>query len=117
MTMSSDQNAELVLRARQALDQQVADLDEDVGLRLATARRKAVAEMDRPAVLIRNPWVPVAAAATLMLAVGIWSMRTAPPALPVYKGEDAQMAAQNMELLSEMEFVAWLVEEEELNAG
>ena len=51
-----------------------------------------------------------------MLAVGIWPVRTTIPEIPVYSGEDAQLAAQNIDLLSDMEFVAWLVLEKEPNA-
>ena len=132
MIMSSDQDAKLISLAKQALDEDVSELGEDIHLRLAAARRAAVAEMDRPVLFLKGPWLttaPAAAgmpatamaatamAASLVLAVGIWSMRSTVPELPVYGGEDAQLAAQNMDLLSDMEFVAWLVLEEEPNAG
>ncbi len=103
------------------LDEEVSALAEDVHLRLAAARRAAVAEMDRPHPFFNIQWlttslVATSLAAILMLAVGIWPVSTTIPEIPVYSGEDAQLAAQNIDLLSDMEFVAWLVLEEEPNA-
>ena len=98
------------------LDEEVSALAEDVHLRLAAARRAAVAEMDRPHPFFNIQWLTTSLAAILMLAVGIWPVSTTIPEIPVYSGEDAQLAAQNIDLLSDMEFVAWLVLEEEPNA-
>ena len=113
--MSTDQEENLVSLAKQVLDEQV--LDADISERLSMARRAAVAEMDRPSLSLQNRWLQGAVAATLVVSVGLWSLRTPLPVLPIYNGEDAQMAAENMDLLADMEFVAWLAEEEEMNAG
>ncbi len=115
---SSDESSEeLVTRVTAALDHQASGLGEDIHLRLAAARRAAVAEMDRPTPRILSPWVPAAAVATTVLTVGLMSFSLSPPELPLYSGDEAQLAAENLELLSDMEFIAWMLETGELNAG
>ncbi|HET6471519.1 MAG TPA: hypothetical protein VFG38_06730 [Pseudomonadales bacterium] len=93
-----------VAQVRDVLDR-VAPPDE-VRTRLAAARRRAVASLDR--VVPRAParWVPVGALATTMLAVflSVAVQRPAPPAIDVQ-----QLAAvEDMDLLMDLEFVAWL---------
>jgi len=115
MNTESDRHA--IELATTALNEQVAELSEDVQARLSAARRAAVSELDRQAPVVLSPWIPTVAVATTLLAVGLLSFHFATPELPLYNGEEAQLAAQNMELLTDMEFVAWLVEEDESNAG
>jgi hypothetical protein len=52
--------------------------------------------------------MPVAALATTVLAVGIAVLESDPGALPVVEDEVAFAAAQEVEILDDLEFLAWL---------
>jgi hypothetical protein len=97
--------------ARSLLDAGDASLDSEVGRRLAAARRAAVAALTATPVAHAARWIPASAAAGTLLAVALfaWSVRI--PALPYYDDEQAALAAQELELLDEIEFVAWMAAE------
>lgn len=87
---------------------------EATAARLHQARQQAIAalEVDRLGWLPR-PWVPTLAyAATLMFAVGVWYQTLLPP-LPSLDDPREAAAAQEFELLDDLEFVAWM--EAEMN--
>ncbi len=114
-TMSTEDDRTLIDRVVAALEDQ--ETGENARQRLALARRTAVEHLHVPVTGWFGDWLPVASLATVMVMVGFLYYQVPPPEIPVYPGEDAQMAAQNMELLEDMEFIAWLVEEEAINAG
>jgi len=101
-----------VARVRGALDAGDAALDGRVRAQLAAARRAAVNELDmrRPSDIGR--WIPASAAACMLIAVGMftWSVRL--PTLPVYDDAEAAEVAQDLDLLDDIEFVAWMVEQD-----
>ena len=92
-----------VARVRDALDRSgVAD---DVRARLTAARRRAVASLDAPPKAPAR-WLPVGALATTLLAVflGVAVQRPSPPLV-----DEQQLATvEDMDLLMDLEFVAWL---------
>lgn len=117
---SSERGEEaFVERAKALLEQSEAALAPEVGARLAQMRRRAVAASEtRGMHFVLQPLVPAGAmAATLSAVVAFWLLATAP--LPsIYEDESQQLAAEDMELLEDLEFVAWMVVEEgELDAG
>ncbi len=109
--------------ARNALDASADALAPDVLARLATIRQAALAEAGAAAVPSR--WAPrLAMAATLLVAVGVWT-QTRVPAVESHPGREAQaglaqvdaapVTAQiasavvvDMALLDDLEFVAWM---------
>jgi hypothetical protein len=94
-----------VAQARQWLDR--ARLADDVRDRLAAARRRAVASVDSPIPRAPARWVPVGALATTLLAVVIGVAVQRSPNPPVY--DEQQLATvEDMDLLMDLEFVAWL---------
>lgn len=98
-----------------------APLAPEVAGRLAGIRRQAAltaGNADRMLRLPRRRWLlwggMTTAAAGLLLAVAV--SRQAPAPLPVFE-EQAFAAAEDLELLEELEFLAWLEMEEEGGAG
>ena len=105
MTADEHESVEFVARVREPLPGAVIE-------RLATARRRALAEaLARQPARLRAPgrWLPVGALAATLLAV-VLLQRSAPvPALPLE--DEVQLAAvENLELLENLDFAAWMVE-------
>ena len=92
-------------------------LPESVSDRLAAARRAAIAEAVRrpPRVAMPSPWLPVGALATTVLAVAVSVTVTDTRMLPVVDDARALAAAQEVELLEDLEFLAWL--DDDAHAG
>jgi len=97
-------------RRRQQVDPAVAE-------RLAAARRQAVALLDgpQPSALPRLlPWgAAVTSAAALLLAIVFWPGARDGSLAPLpLVDADELAAAQDLELLEELEFIAWLDEQQ-----
>ena len=130
--------------AHAALDAHAAAVPDALAERLARARALALAELDAGAVAgtpavqpsrVPRRWVPTfALAATLLFAVGVWDRTAGPavspsspvsplastvPPLPALDDPQEARAVQDMELLDDLEFVAWmeLQAETELDGG
>ena len=106
-------DGEFVEQARAVLDAQ--SLAPDLAERLAAARHRAVASVDVPILRAPSAWVPVGALATTLLTVGLTVAigRDGVPPLD----DDVQIATvENMDLLMDLEFVAWL-DTDNLDAG
>jgi len=92
-------------------------VDPEVAHRLAAARHRAVALLDepsQPALPRLLPWgSALAGAAALALAIGLWpgSGDEGLAPLPLVDA-DEMAAAQDLELLEELEFIAWLDEQQ-----
>ncbi len=96
---------EFVSQARAVLNAQA--LAPGLVERLATARRRAVASVDVPIRRAPAAWVPVGALATTLLTVGLVVAidNNNAPSLD----DDMQIATvEDMDLLMDLEFVAWL---------
>jgi hypothetical protein len=115
----SEQQAALNERLRAERE----NLPEDVRGRLATSRRQAVAlleesENSRWSLLdLLAPKGLAAAAAVSVAAIALWVglSSTQEPALPLLSAPEVAVV-QDLELLEELEFLAWL-EEESQGAG
>jgi hypothetical protein len=96
---------EFVGQVRHALDAQ--SLAPELAERLTAVRRRAVASIDVPILRAPSSWVPVGALATTLLAVGIGVAIDNNDAPPL---DDEQQIAtvEDMDLLMDLEFVAWL---------
>lgn len=101
-------------RMRDALNAQ--SLTPELAGRLSAARRRAVASVDAPIPRAPGAWVPVGALASTLLVVGVLSgaidrnsdrnsLRNAAPPLD----DELQFAvAQDLDVLDDLEFAAWL---------
>ncbi len=113
-------NAAFEKRARVVLRAAELDPGPEVNERLVAMRRAAVQEFEtRSGSQLQAPWfwAPAAAALVAVLALGLFLY---PGNSEVWMFDDfneAQLAAaQDMDLLEELEFLAWM-EEEAVNAG
>jgi len=104
------QSGEFVARVRDVLDAE--PLPGAVVERLATARRRALAEAGagrRARLRAPGRWLPVGALAATLLAVVLLEHSAPVPAPPLE--DDVQLAAvENLELLENLDFAAWMVE-------
>ena len=110
--MSRESDAELVSAVRAALATSVATLEPQVldGLRQARQRALLALPADRAPAPSRLRSV-FALAATIVIAIGAWQHVVVPPLPAITDGAEA-LAAQDVDLLENLEFVAWLVAEE-----
>ena len=113
--MSDDDNKKFAENLGRRLRASEVDVSPDVAARLQAARRAAVEQADQGSAPA-SPWSRVAGvggvlAAALVLAVLI---RTPADTLPRMEAEELA-AAQEAELLEDLEFVAWLVAMDEMN--
>lgn len=120
--MSGRDDDAFVTRSKALLDESEATLTPEVNARLVQMRREAVRlaeSLDGQGTFSAfRPLVPAGAmTATLSAVVALWLLAAAP--LPsIYEDESQQLAAEEMELLEDLEFVAWMiVEEGEFDAG
>ena len=112
--MSDRQNDELEQRAREALRRSELDIDPERVQRLQQARREAVAAAERSLAVPSSSrlwwWLPTGAVAAVALVVGLM-LNPAPEPIPVLDPLEMS-AAQDMDLLTELEFMAWILEQE-----
>ena len=107
-----------VEEAARVLREAEHDVDVDVLERLAAMRRTAVALADHPAPTAIGRWAPTSAVAATILAVGIAFTNFQGTSPGMFDNELEQLAAQDMELLEELEFLAWMeLQAEQSNAG
>jgi len=125
MTKDSDQqpDTELELRMQRAIRSAQNEIAPEVAERLATMRRSAVAEFEaRGRRRIQRSWIPLSAAAAAVastaLVAGMFLFRgNGPvPAMPAEPDAPEFSAAQELDVLADLEFLAWL-EEEASDAG
>lgn len=102
--MSTDTNQAFVEKIRQQLEQHAGTVDDATTARLAAARESALARQARPA----RHWLPLtglAAAAAVLLAVLLVHQTPAPD-----RGWDPLLAQDDIDLIEELDFYAWLEE-------
>ena len=113
-------NEALEKRAREVLRASVDDVPPEVAERLVAMRRAAVQELEeRSSSQWQTPWfwAPAGATAIVVLTLGLFLYTGNTPGPMFNDLDEAQLAAaQDMELLEELEFLAWM-EEEVGNAG
>ena len=115
--MKQDDKDPFVIRIKEILDEGTVNLDAETQSRLAQARMKAIARLgvrqstqQRPAWIT---WAPAGAMAAGLLAVGIYQNPAQLPLPAIYQDPLQQSVAENMELLENLEFAAWLVLQED----
>ena len=119
--MSDTKDDAWVGQVADKLDRLEADVPSEVQLQLQAARRTAIAQAERQATQketrSRKPWLSYtllgSGAFASALVVSLVFLGQPEPALPLL--EDAEMAAaMEVEMLEELEFLAWMIEEGEL---
>ena len=114
----NDREDKFVDDAARVLREAEHGLDPEVLARLGAMRRRAVALVDHPAPTAIGAWAPTSAVAATILAVGIAFTNVQGPSPTVFDNEFEQLAAQDMELLEDLEFLAWMeLEAKQSNAG
>lgn len=115
--MTNADDDRFVEQTRQTLKRSENELDADVQSRLRLGRRKAIASIDdrRPDLL--RPWVfvPLGSMAAVALAVGLYLGQGGDELR--FPGNEEFTVAQEMALLEELEFVAWMVLENDRASG
>jgi hypothetical protein len=97
-------------RVKELLDEKADNLDAATQSRLRQARMRALdSAPKRPEWLV---WGPASAVAAGLMAVGIYLNQAQPPLPAIYQEPEQQTVAENMDLLDDLEFVAWLALEE-----
>jgi hypothetical protein len=111
--MNNESN--LLKTSRDALNESIENLDANTLSRLNQARQKALSQEDnRP--LVNIFWIPAGALAALSIAVVVGLLLSSPE-ISLNNLDEAEFMATNeeIELVEDLEFVAWLIEQE--NAG
>lgn len=93
-------------RARELLDESTEYTDAASLSRLKQARTQALARIGRRDA--RLYWVPAGAVTASLLLMGIYFIGLQRPEPAIYQDPVQLEAAENMELLDDLEFVAWL---------
>ncbi len=111
---STDDQA-LEALARASLDDSVAHLDASTLSQLNRARQAALAETRKP--FIQRHWLPLGAAACAVfaLAIALPLLKPGAPAVETLPGveEAYTSAAEDAELLEDLDLVLWLMENED----
>lgn len=103
-------------RAAERLRQQEHDVSNDVNQRLQAARRAAVEAADEKSAAV-DWWPRAAGAGTAAMAIMVAALVLYSPIDPLPRIEASELAAaQEAELLEELEFVAWMIAMEEADA-
>ena len=111
-----DQAEEVAAKVRSLLDEEVDGLDGATLSRLHRMRSDAVSERRRP--VIWPWWTGAGATAAGLAVVAVYFNVAEPEPLPViYEDPVQQAAASEMELMDDLDFVAWLVLQETEDAA
>lgn len=117
MTQSIDPKSDSDMTASIARHLSDERLSDDVQARLDGIRRAAVASLDTRTVTAPGPWLPFGALTATLLLVGIVASTGDVVTLPALDDELTFAAAQDRELLEDLEFLAWLDEQDVDHAG
>lgn len=103
--------ATLIARTKQVLDDSVVGLDQVTVLRLQRARMAALSA--RP--VLKRRWIGVgglAMASVAALVILLWTKQPAPERqhIPPLEDMELMMSAENVELAQDLEFYDWLAD-------
>src|SRR5262245_5977943 len=121
--MSGDRHSTdeaFIARVRERLDRTVGveSLTPEVVSRLAAIRRDAVAAVPEAPVYVPTSWLPVGAlAATLVAAVLLRPGMDGDGMAPLFDDDIQVAAAENLDLLENLEFAAWMDESDGSDEG
>ncbi len=108
--MTSHDKDPLLTTARQLLDEKTEQLDAATLSKLKQARSRALERGGKTTQW--QYWIPAGAIGAGFLAAGIYLNQLQPP-LPAIFQDPAQLeVAENIDLMADLEFVAWLALEE-----
>jgi len=120
-TESRKGDSEFEERAKQLFDESVDRLDARTRSKLTQARYRALEQLTAPAGSVwRRPWAPAgAAAAALTVLLVLWldaPERTVNGTFDMAATSDLELllAEEELEMIQELEFYAWLEEQVEL---
>ncbi len=99
-------------KAKELLDESVDGLDGPTLSKLHRARSNAVARAGQTTPSSWLGWTTAGAVAASLAVAAIYIDRQPPPLPSIYEDELQQAAAEDMELLDDLDFIAWLVLEE-----
>lgn len=111
--MNKDNDNSLLETSQEALNDSIDRLDAHTLSRLNQARQKALSQEKRNA-FTGISWLPAGTLAMLALAVIAGSLFLSSPNTPFNNLEEVEFMASNedIELMEDLEFIAWLIEEE-----
>jgi hypothetical protein len=98
-------------KARALFEDSVERLDARTRSRLTQARNRALDEVKKGVVQRRWIWAPAggfALAAVVAVGVVLWSGRSTPPAPAALEDLEIVADSENLDLLQDVEFYAWL---------
>ena len=108
--MTSHDKDPFLTAARQLLDEQTEQLDAATLSELRQARSRALQQGSRSTQW--RYWVPAGAIATGFLAAGIYLNQLQPLQPDIFQDPAQLEIAENIDLMADLEFVAWLALEE-----
>lgn len=117
MTQSNEPKSDAAVAAEIARHLNEERLSDDVLARLDRARRAAVAGVQAAAITAPGPWIPLGALTATLLVLGIVASTGDVVTMPAVDDELMFAAAQDRELLEDLEFLAWLDEQDVDHAG
>ena len=108
--MSEHDKDPFLTRSRELLDESTEHLDAATLSRLRQARSRALEDTGRSKQWLY--WVPAGAMAAGLLVFGIYINPLVPPLPVMYQDPIELETAESIDLMDDLEFVAWLVLEE-----
>jgi hypothetical protein len=111
--MNKDNENNVLKNSRDALNDSIEHLDANTLSRLNQARQKSLSQKENSP-LINIPWIPAGALAALSITVVVGSLFLSSPESSLTNLDEAEFMATNeeIELVEDLEFVAWLIEQE-----
>ncbi len=111
--MNKDNENDILKTTQQALNESIEHLDASTLSRLNQARQKALSQ-GRNTLLNNIPWIPASAVAALSVTVVVGLLFLSSPELSLNNLDEAEFMASNeeIELIEDLEFVEWLIEQE-----
>ena len=114
MSMSNEPGSELERKAQALFEDSVERLDARTRSKLTQARNRALDEVKKGAARRRWIWAPAggfALAAVVAVGVVLWPGQTPPPGAAALEDLEIVADSDNIELLQDVEFYAWLDEQ------
>jgi len=111
--MNKDNDDNLLTTAQQALNESTEHLDANTLSRLNQARQKALLQ-EKNSLFDNIPWISTGAVAALSITIIVASLFLFSPESSFNDMDEAEFMAGNeeIELMEDLEFVAWLIEQD-----
>lgn len=111
--MNKDSDDSLLRTSQEALNESIDGLDAHTLSRLNQARQKALSQ-EKYATSAIFTWLPASSLATLALVIIVGALYLSSPGTSLNNIDEAEFMASNddIELMEDLEFIAWLIEED-----